>query len=115
MDIPHTSLPKDTLRGVLEEFVTREGTDWGAGTPGDQDAELERKVAAVLRQLERGEAVITWDPETETVSLRAPHLPDLPPPEPGSANGPRRAFRDEGPVDPDWGDDVVDPDYGEPA
>ena len=47
-----------TLRAVVESFVLREGTDYGA-----QEVPFERKVADVLRQLERREAIIVYDPE----------------------------------------------------
>ena len=64
MEIPHRDLSDEALRGVVESFVLREGTDYGP-----RDYSLEEKIAAVTRQLERGEAVIVFDPETETVSI----------------------------------------------
>ena len=57
-------LEPDTLRAVVESFVLREGTDYGM-----HEASLETKVAQVLRQLRRGEAHITFDPATESVSV----------------------------------------------
>lgn len=62
--IPHTELSADALQGVLESFVLREGTEYGA-----EDFSLEQKVAHVLRQLERGEARIMFDPNSETVDV----------------------------------------------
>ena len=64
VEIPHTELSADTLRGVIEAFVLREGTEYG-----EKDVSLERKVADVLRQLERGEAQIMFDPNSETVDI----------------------------------------------
>lgn len=64
VEIPHRDLSDEALRGVVESFVLREGTDYGP-----RDYSLEEKIAAVTRQLERGEAVIVFDPETETVSI----------------------------------------------
>ena len=64
IEVPHTELPAETLRAVVESFVLREGTDYGA-----QDVSFERKVADVMRQLERREAVIVFDPETESVGI----------------------------------------------
>jgi len=64
VEIPHAELAPDTLRAVVESFVLREGTDYGA-----QDVPFERKVADVMRQLERREAVIVFDPETESVGI----------------------------------------------
>jgi uncharacterized protein YheU (UPF0270 family) len=62
--VPHTELSADTLRGVVESFVLREGTDYG-----EQEYSLEQKLAHVYRQLERGEAHIVFDPNTETIDI----------------------------------------------
>jgi uncharacterized protein YheU (UPF0270 family) len=64
VEIPHAELAPETLRAVLESFVLREGTDYG-----ERDVPLERKVADVMRQLERREAVIVFDPVTESVAI----------------------------------------------
>lgn len=64
--IPHADLSADSLRGVIEAFVLREGTEYG-----ERDVSLEVKVAQVLRQLERKEAQIVFDPETEVVAVVA--------------------------------------------
>ncbi len=63
--IPHRELSPEALRGVVESFVLREGTDYGA-----HEFALEQKVAHVMGQLERGEAQILFDPESESVTLR---------------------------------------------
>jgi uncharacterized protein YheU (UPF0270 family) len=62
--IPHTDLSAEALRGVVESFVLREGTDYG-----EREISLDQKVAQVLRQLERGEARIIFDAERETVDI----------------------------------------------
>ncbi len=62
--IPHSELSTDALRGVIEAFVLREGTEYG-----ERDVPLDQKVQHVLRQLERGEARVIFDPETEVVDL----------------------------------------------
>jgi uncharacterized protein YheU (UPF0270 family) len=59
-------LSSDALRGLVEEYVTREGTDYGPG-----DWSLEDKVRQVYGQLERGEARIVFDLELETASIVA--------------------------------------------
>ena len=64
VEIPHHDLSEAALRGVVESFVLREGTDYG-----QRDYSLEEKIAAVMRQLDRGEARIVFDPETGTVSV----------------------------------------------
>ena len=62
--VPHTELDLDTLRRLVESFVLREGTDYGV-----REFSLDQKVAHVLRQLERGEARILFDPNSETVDI----------------------------------------------
>ena len=62
--VPHSDLPPDTLQRVIESFVLREGTDYGA-----VDFSLEQKVAHVMRQLERKEAHIMFDPASESVNI----------------------------------------------
>ncbi len=62
--VPHTELSPELLRGVVESFVLREGTDYG-----EREASLEQKVAAVVRQLERGEARILFDPCSESIDI----------------------------------------------
>jgi uncharacterized protein len=49
---------------VLESFVLREGTEYG-----ERDVSLDQKVAQVTRQLQRGEARIVFDPESETIDV----------------------------------------------
>jgi uncharacterized protein YheU (UPF0270 family) len=62
--VPHTELSADALRGVVESFVLREGTDYG-----EQEISLELKLAHVLRQLERGEARIVFDPDSDSIDI----------------------------------------------
>ncbi|MDD1650582.1 MAG: YheU family protein [Methylococcaceae bacterium] len=62
--IPHHSLEPETLRAMLEEFVTRDGTDYGA-----QEISLNARVDQVLRQVRTGKAVIVYDSEGETFSI----------------------------------------------
>jgi uncharacterized protein YheU (UPF0270 family) len=62
--IPHTELSPDALRAVVESFVLREGTDYG-----EREFSLEQKLAHVYRQLERGEAQIVFDPNTESIDI----------------------------------------------
>ena len=64
LEVPHRALSPEALRGVLEAFVLREGTDYGAREFSHQE-----KVAQLLAALERGEARILYDPATESVTL----------------------------------------------
>ena len=62
--VPHAELSTDALRGLVEAFVLREGTEYG-----ERDYSLEQKVAHVMRQLEKREAQIVFDPNTESVDI----------------------------------------------
>jgi len=66
MDIPYTALAPDTLRNLVEEFVTREGTDYGSRIYSLQD-----KVAQVLVQLKEGSAVIVYDSDSDSCHIEA--------------------------------------------
>jgi uncharacterized protein YheU (UPF0270 family) len=65
VEVPMSDLAPDTLQALVETFVLREGTDYGV-----QEVPLATKVGQVLRQLQRGEARIVFDPETESVDIR---------------------------------------------
>lgn len=64
VEVPHGELPPTTLRAVIESFVLREGTDYG-----ERDATFDGKVADVMRQLERREAMILYDPVSDSVDI----------------------------------------------
>ncbi len=64
VEIPHTALGADTLRALIEEFITRAGTDYGA-----HEASFERKIADIMRQLEHGETRIVFDSATGTANI----------------------------------------------
>lgn len=65
VEIPPSLLSADTLRGVAEAFVLREGTDYG-----EREFTHEEKVAQVLAALDRGKAQMFFDPKTDSVTLR---------------------------------------------
>lgn len=64
MIIPPQSLSAEALQGLIEEFITREGTDYGW-----DEVPLSAKVEQVRRQIEKGDVVIAFDSASETVSL----------------------------------------------
>lgn len=64
VEVPHEQLSPEALRGVIESFVLREGTEYG-----ERDVPLDTKIAQVLRQIERGEAQILFDPNSETIDI----------------------------------------------
>ncbi len=65
MDIPYEQLSEAALRGLIEQFVMGEGTDYG-----EHEATLERKVADVKAELKAGRARVTFDPETDTCYIQ---------------------------------------------
>lgn len=66
MRIPMDRLSREALLGVIDDFILREGTDYGHGEPS-----LEDKRAAVMRQLRNGEVHVVFDGATETCSIVA--------------------------------------------
>jgi uncharacterized protein len=60
--IPPDQLSPDTLRGVIEEFVTRDGTEL-------TDSKI--KIEQVQELLRRGEVDIWFDRITQTCSIQA--------------------------------------------
>lgn len=64
IEIPWERLSDEALRGVLEEFITREGTDYG-----EREIALETKVEQVRRQLERGQVRVLFDPTSKSINL----------------------------------------------
>ncbi len=62
--IPIDRLSPKALRGVIEEFISREGTDYGA-----REVSPEIKFSQVKHKLEKGLAVLVFDDETETTNI----------------------------------------------
>jgi len=64
VEVPADRLSAEALEALLEEFVTREGTDYGL-----HEHSLGQKKASVRAQLARGEAVIVFDARSESVTI----------------------------------------------
>lgn len=64
VEVPVSELSPELLHAVVESFVLREGTDYG-----EREFSLEDKVAGVIRQLQKGDAKIVFDPETDSVTI----------------------------------------------
>lgn len=64
MIIPWTSLSDDALQGIIEEFITREGTEYGLVELG-----LDEKVDQIKYQLQQDQVNVVYDAETDSVSL----------------------------------------------
>ena len=64
MIIPPEQLSEDALQGVLEEYIGREGTDYG-----ELELSLKDKVARLRPQVMRGDVLIIFDEFLETLTL----------------------------------------------
>lgn len=70
LTIPYEKLSTEALQGLIEDFVTRPGTDTGY-----TQATLNQNVEMVKRQLISGDAVITYDEKTKTANIM--HVEDM--------------------------------------
>ncbi|MGK2888525.1 MAG: YheU family protein [Candidatus Malihini olakiniferum] len=64
MIIPWQQLEPNTLQGIIESFVLREGTDYG-----EQERSLEEKVRDIRRQLASGGVILVWSELHETLNI----------------------------------------------
>ena len=62
--IPVNKLSAKALQGVIEEFISRSGTDYGA-----IEASMETSIRQVRAKLKSGSAVLVFDDETETTNI----------------------------------------------
>jgi len=67
IEVPWTEIAPDTLHNLAEEFVTRDGTDYGA-----RERSLEEKVEGLLAALRRGDAKIYFEATSGTINIVAP-------------------------------------------
>ena len=64
MLIPYRQLSEDALAGIIDDYILREGTDYG-----ERELSLEEKRARLKKQLARGEVAITYDARTNSCTL----------------------------------------------
>ena len=64
MIIPYKKLSPEALNGLIEEFVTRSGTD-----SGYTKNTLEQNIDMVKRQLKRSEVFVVYDENTQTANI----------------------------------------------
>ncbi|MGE3760006.1 MAG: YheU family protein [Pseudobdellovibrionaceae bacterium] len=64
VEIPSDNLSEDALRGLLESYILRDGTDYGIN-----ELSLENKLKNLYRQLERKEILIVFDLNTESATV----------------------------------------------
>lgn len=64
LEIPPDAVSEDALAGIIDEFILREGTDYGA-----TELEHSTKVERVRKQLASGKIKIAFEPDTQSVTL----------------------------------------------
>ena len=64
VEVPYEQLEPETLQNLIQEFVTRDGSDWG-----DVDGALEDKVGQVMQQLRNRKAKVVFDLKWETANI----------------------------------------------
>lgn len=64
VSIPYERLSEDALYAIIEEFVSREGTDYG-----DYQYSFADKIEQVLAQIKKGKAVILFDPISQNCHI----------------------------------------------
>ena len=64
MQVPIDRLDAETLRRVIEEYISREGSDYGL-----QSLSLSSKVEQVQSQLKSGRAVLCYDETSESCQI----------------------------------------------
>lgn len=64
VEIPLDAVSAEALEAIIDSYIQREGTDYGANEAGHAS-----KVTQIRRQLEKGDVKIAFDPNTESVSL----------------------------------------------
>jgi uncharacterized protein YheU (UPF0270 family) len=64
MIVPYEKLSTEALRGLIEEFVTRPGTDTGY-----TEGSLEENVEMVLMQLKLGDVLVVYDANLQTANI----------------------------------------------
>jgi len=62
--IPFNELSPEALQGVIEEFLTRDGTDYG-----EFEVSLDTKIHQVMNHLHSGKVVIVFDQKLGTCNI----------------------------------------------
>ena len=64
VEVPTVRVGDDALRAMLEDYASRDGTDYGL-----RERSLEEKVAELCAQLKRGDLAIVYDLDSEQWDL----------------------------------------------
>jgi uncharacterized protein YheU (UPF0270 family) len=68
VDVPYEQIDAQTLNKLIQEFVTRDGADWG-----DAGCSLEEKCEQVLRQLKAKQVKVVFDLKSQTPNIAVSH------------------------------------------
>ncbi|MCB1675521.1 MAG: YheU family protein [Pseudomonadales bacterium] len=60
VEVPPQRLAADVLQALLEEYASRDGTDYG-----ERELSLEQKVGSLRAQLHRGDLLIVYEVDGE--------------------------------------------------
>jgi len=64
VNIPAAALSEVALLGVIDDYINREGTDYGP-----EPIDLAQKRLAIKRELDSGRAMITYDTQSQTTTI----------------------------------------------
>ncbi len=64
IEVPYERLDPETLRNMIQEFVTRDGADWG-----EVGGALENKVAQVMQQLRSRKVKVVFELKSQTANI----------------------------------------------
>lgn len=73
IEVPYGQLNPETLGKMIQEFVTRDGADWG-----DAGCTLDDKVRQVLQQLKNKQVKVVFDLRSETANIVSSQNPFSP-------------------------------------
>ena len=64
VEVPYKDINPETLRNMIEEFVSRDGADWG-----EASGSMEAKIKQVLRQFEAGKIKVVYDLTSQSANI----------------------------------------------
>ena len=64
VEIPFQELNPGTLKKLIEEFIMRDGTDYG-----EVEMDLDQKISLVVNQLKNGDAALMWDTNLQSSNI----------------------------------------------
>lgn len=62
--VPYEKISEEALHGLIDEFILREGTDYGA-----VEVMLETKHQQIFKQLKAGKILVVFDPGVGSCSI----------------------------------------------